>query len=186
MALSNSVSAGAYIAVSECAYQFRFEKWNCPESAFNLNPIDNIATKGTMPYPPHSSIHQSAPLDPPIPQPLPRIGASKSELGRKSVMEHSDYEQKQPQDEWGKISGIHSLKASRIDAYDILTPSKILDDTEDDESIPLLSNFPQKQQLHRKINREAALVRAMTAAGITHTLTKNCSTGDFTNCVCER
>ena len=37
----------------------------------------------------------------------------------------------------------------------------------------------------RQISRETALVRAMTSAGITFTLTKNCSAGDFANCVCD-
>ena len=180
MALSNSVSAGAYIAVSECAYQFRFEKWNCPESAFNLNPIDHIAAKGTLPHPPHTSRNAFTPTDPPIPYPLPRIGGLKSELGGESDMHLSGYDQKETHDENSEA------RKTRVDAYEILDPLKRLGNIDHDKGIPLNSNVPHEQQPSRKINREAALVRAMTAAGITHTLTKNCSTGDFTNCVCER
>jgi hypothetical protein len=34
-------------------------------------------------------------------------------------------------------------------------------------------------------NRETAFMQAMHAAGITHTLTKNCSNGDFADCGCD-
>ena len=33
--------------------------------------------------------------------------------------------------------------------------------------------------------RESAFVHAITSAGIVHTLTKNCSSGDFDNCGCD-
>ncbi len=39
--------------------------------------------------------------------------------------------------------------------------------------------------LPRVSNRETAFVHAITAAGITHTLTRNCSRGDFADCVCD-
>ena len=81
MALSHSVTVGAYAAVYECSRQFKYERWNCPASAFFLN--------GTV-------------------------------------------------------------------------------------------TLPQSTE----ISRETALVRAMTSAGIAFTLTKNCSAGDFADCVC--
>ena len=34
-------------------------------------------------------------------------------------------------------------------------------------------------------NRESAFVEAVTSAAITHTLTKNCSTGEFSDCGCD-
>ena len=34
-------------------------------------------------------------------------------------------------------------------------------------------------------NRETAFVEAVTSAAITHTLTKNCSTGEFSDCGCD-
>ena len=34
-------------------------------------------------------------------------------------------------------------------------------------------------------NRETAFIEAVTSAAITHTLTKNCSTGEFTDCGCD-
>ena len=34
-------------------------------------------------------------------------------------------------------------------------------------------------------NRETAFIEAITSAAITHTLTKNCSTGEFTDCGCD-
>ena len=33
--------------------------------------------------------------------------------------------------------------------------------------------------------RESAFIHAITSAGIVHTLTKNCSSGDFDNCGCD-
>ena len=78
----------------------------------------------------------------------------------------------------------NDLKNSNIDAYDFLHPSieqKEFDHTHNDEP-----DLDYQYKNNRAINREAALVRAMTSAGITHTLTKNCSTGDFTNGVCDR
>ena len=120
--MSNSVSAGAYIAVSECAYQFRFEKWNCPESAFNLNPVGNhISNKGTSPHPP-SRISLS--LDPFIPQPLARIGSLKLELDDKSAMQLSDYKSLGNKD---KSTKAHSIEESHVDTFDILNPPKIFD-----------------------------------------------------------
>ena len=159
--------------MSECAYQFRFEKWNCPESAFNLNPVESLTRKGTSLNPP-SRLTTS--LDPVIPNPLARIGSSKPE--KDSIM--SVLHQK------SKISGkTNEVENLSVDAYEILRPSIGHRDFQ-----PTLSdNFDQnthKNKNDRPINREAALVRAMTSAGITHTLTKNCSTGDFTNCVCDR
>ena len=163
VALSNSVSAGAYIAVYECAFQFRFEKWNCPESAFNLNPINN---KGT-------SIHTSTrrfPV-PSIPQPSPRIGGLESDLDYQSAMYPTKYK-----DKIENPVGIYGLLQ---DAAEISKSTE----NGNKENVPILN---QDLENHSKINRETALVRAMTSAGITHTLTKNCSTGDFTNCVCDR
>ena len=78
----------------------------------------------------------------------------------------------------------NDLKNSNIEAYDIVHPSieqKKFDINHNDK---FDTDYQYKN--NRAINREAALVRAMTSAGITHTLTKNCSTGDFTNCVCDR
>ena len=59
------------------------------------------------------------------------------------------------------------------------------------------SNFPNKGKHLKKIiwapkfklfcrqtNRETAFVHAIMAAGITHTLTLNCSRGDFEDCLC--
>ena len=180
MALSNSVSAGAYIAVSECAYQFRFEKWNCPESAFNLNPVEPFVNKGTSVHLPYSTKRLPSPLhDPLIPKPLPRIGGLKSIVDEKSEMHLSSFSDKSNDDK----------EASRVDAYELLAPlkrSKDAKDDDDDEGETDDSEYFQDPQIQRQINSETALVRAMTAAGITHTLTKNCSTGDFTNCVCDR
>ena len=34
-------------------------------------------------------------------------------------------------------------------------------------------------------NRETAFIEAVTSAAITHTLTKNCSSGEFTDCGCD-
>ena len=38
---------------------------------------------------------------------------------------------------------------------------------------------------YRQTNRETAFVHAIVAAGITHTLTKNCSRGDIPDCFCD-
>ena len=35
------------------------------------------------------------------------------------------------------------------------------------------------------VNRERAFVHAIVAAGIAHTLTKNCTAGDFGECGCD-
>ena len=163
VALSNSVSAGAYIAVSECAFQFRFEKWNCPESAFNLNPI---TSKGTST---HTSTRRF-PV-PSIPQPSARIGGLKSDLDYQSAIYATKYK-----DKIETAVGIDGL------LQDTAEMSKSTEKG-NKENVPMPN---QDQENHSKINRETALVRAMTSAGITHTLTKNCSTGDFTNCVCDR
>ena len=37
----------------------------------------------------------------------------------------------------------------------------------------------------RETNRETAFVHAIMSAGITHTLTRNCSRGDFEDCICD-
>jgi len=100
LALSDSVTVGAYAAVTECSKQFKYERWNCPTTAFLIRP-------GSSP---------------------PSIGGS--------------------------------------GAADVPTATATLDD----DSL---------------LNREAALVRAFTSAGITFTLTKNCSAGDFANCLCD-
>ena len=92
LALSNSVTVGAYAAVKECANQFKYDRWNCPASAFLVRPA---APSG----------------------------------GKKGERESE----------------------------------------EDNETM----------------TREASLVRAFTSAGITFTLTKNCSAGDFANCLCD-
>lgn len=34
-------------------------------------------------------------------------------------------------------------------------------------------------------NRETAFIEAVTSAAITHTLTKNCSSGEFSDCGCD-
>jgi len=93
LALSNSVTVGAYAAVKECANQFKYDRWNCPASAFLVRPA---APSG----------------------------------GKKAERESEE---------------------------------------EDNETM----------------TREASLVRAFTSAGITFTLTKNCSAGDFANCLCD-
>ena len=93
LALSNSVTVGAYAAVKECANQFKYNRWNCPASAFLVRPA---APSG----------------------------------GKKAERESEE---------------------------------------EDNETM----------------TREASLVRAFTSAGITFTLTKNCSAGDFANCLCD-
>lgn len=95
LALSDSVTVGAYAAVTECSKQFKYERWNCPTTAFLIRP-------GSSP---------------------PSIGGSPAASA-----------------------------------------------TNGDDSL---------------LNREAALVRAFTSAGITFTLTKNCSAGDFANCLCD-
>lgn len=120
MALSNSVTVGAYTAVRECAKQFRYDRWNCPMSSFFLNPNDDRNTTTTTK---------------------------------------------------------RSLPFARI------TPSTLLslEDLKNTSSVALLNGL----KADRQISRETALVRAMTSAGITFTLTKNCSTGDFANCVCD-
>ena len=38
----------------------------------------------------------------------------------------------------------------------------------------------------RDSNRETAFVHAIVSAGIAHTVTRNCSRGDFADCVCDR
>ena len=158
--------------MSECAYQFRFDKWNCPESAFNLNPVTN---KGTSSHPPSRQ-------NPLIPEPSARIGSLKLNLDDKSAMHLSGYKYK------GRKDKPSSMKDSRVDAFDILNPSNPFKSTSNanhDEANDYDLQANDHQNI-RQINRELALVRAMTSAGITHTLTKNCSTGDFTNCVCDR
>ena len=99
LALSDSVTVGAYAAVTECSKQFKYERWNCPTSAFLIRPS-----------PPSLS---------------------------------------------GSTSAAAPTAASAAVNHEGL------------------------------LNREAALVRAFTSAGITFTLTKNCSAGDFANCLCD-
>ena len=101
-----------------------------------------------------------------------------------SVLNHND-----------KSSGITNVDESLdVDDYELLRPSikhKQFKNTHDkntksDLNINYQPAYSYHNENNKPINREAALVRAMTSAGITHTLTKNCSTGDFTNCVCDR
>ena len=134
--------------------------------------MESFARSGTSLNPPTRDITS---LDPLIPQPLARIGNTKTE--KKSIMSVANNKLKH---------GVktNDLKNSNIDAYDILHPS--LEQREFDQTHHDKSDLDYQYKNNRAINREAALVRAMTSAGITHTLTKNCSTGDFTNCVCDR
>ena len=108
---------------------------------------------------------------PSIPQPSARIGGLESDLDYQSAMYPTKYKDK---------------SETPVDAYSLLQDTATISknaETGNKEFVPMPN---QDLENHSKINRETALVRAMTSAGITHTLTKNCSTGDFTNCVCDR
>jgi len=102
LALSDSVTVGAFAAVTECSKQFKYERWNCPASAFLIRPGSKAA-------------------------------AAAAAVNGQSHEESSSF----------------------------------------------------KESSESGMNREAALVRAFTSAGITFTLTKNCSAGDFANCLCD-
>ena len=108
---------------------------------------------------------------PSIPQPSARIGGLESDLDYQSAMYPTKYKDKgeTPVGTYGLLENAAKISKSTENIYK--------------ESVPMPN---QDLENHSKINRETALVRAMTSAGITHTLTKNCSTGDFTNCVCDR
>ena len=108
---------------------------------------------------------------PSIPQPSARIGGLESDLDYQSAMYPTKYKDK---------------IETRVGIYGLLQDTAKISQSTDNgnkENVPMPN---QDLENHSKINRETALVRAMTSAGITHTLTKNCSTGDFTNCVCDR
>lgn len=45
--------------------------------------------------------------------------------------------------------------------------------------------LPDWKHVRRPMTRETAFVHAITSAGIAYTLTKNCSSGDFPDCVCD-
>lgn len=104
-ALSQSVTSAAHIAIRECGFQFKYEKWNCPKKAFF--PMREH-------YPHHGN-------------------------GSSSTSELFIYR------------GHHATSA----------------------------------QLKRPSNKETAFVHAITAAGIAHTLIKNCSAGEFDDCGCD-
>ena len=144
--------------------------------------MDSFRNKGTSTDPPTRLV---TPLDPFIPKPLARIGNSKkAEKMTMSVLNHKE-----------KSSGIATVEENTdADAYSLTRPSithKPFQNAYDkepqsDPNVNYQPSYDYHNEHNRPINREAALVRAMTSAGITHTLTKNCSTGDFTNCVCDR
>jgi hypothetical protein len=54
-----------------------------------------------------------------------------------------------------------------------------------DSEADLLQRLPDWRGVRRQTTRETAFVHAIMSAGITHTLTKNCSSGDFPDCVCD-
>jgi hypothetical protein len=48
LALTRSVSAGAYTAIAECGQQFKYETWSCPEEAFYLNDARRAGQIGQL------------------------------------------------------------------------------------------------------------------------------------------
>ena len=143
-----------------------------------------MATSGTQPNMPFTYNTPITAAVPPIPQPSPRIGSFNLQYGQKSTMYLRDDIKKERDDKQGVDLKTHQpIMKSGSDASELLDPLLHRLQTADSTTKPKLH---LDEQVPRTINRETALVRAMTAAGITHTLTKNCSTGDFANCVCDR
>ena len=108
---------------------------------------------------------------PSIPQPSARIAGLESDVDYQSAMYPAKYKDKSETPVGGYALFQDTAEMSKST------------EKSNKETVPMPN---QDLENHSKINRETALVRAMTSAGITHTLTKNCSTGDFTNCVCDR
>jgi len=72
--------------------------------------------------------------------------------------------------------------AKIVDLDESMDEDLILEESEHQrpsQKLPLWKN------VDRPTTKETAFVHAITAAGIAYTLTKNCSTGDFPDCVCD-
>eukprot|EP00095_Tigriopus_kingsejongensis_P009281 maker-scaffold175_size286436-snap-gene-0.10 protein:Tk09281 transcript:maker-scaffold175_size286436-snap-gene-0.10-mRNA-1 annotation:"protein wnt-8b isoform x1" len=132
--LSMSVSAGANIAIKECTYQFRFDKWNCPRQAF-ISPKANDFITGISPQ---------------------------NDLG----LQFPTLEVAQLR------SGKRSLGSNEVHPK-VEAPMEVMGD------------LIMSPHLRKPANRETAFIHAITAAGITHTLIKNCTNGEFGDCGCD-
>ena len=145
--LSESVTAAAHIAIEECAFQLRYEKWNCPKRAF---------------FPAHSTAHIS----------------HDSAHGHA----HPYLSLYFPRTHWG-VPEERAIASTNATAERSMRSHATFDKEAAAER--LLRSRATSAVLERPSNRETAFVHAVTAAGITHTLIRNCSAGSFDECACD-
>jgi hypothetical protein len=155
LALSKSVSAGAYEAIAECKHQFRYETWSCPEQAFFLEDRSirshdvGLLTNAYVTTATRNRDQVKVGIE---------SDFSSVRLGNNRRERNSNVRKR-----------IGRNRAPKVG-------------TEAADPQVKAGNSPKKPLGGTK---ETAFVHAITAAGITHTLTKNCSTGDFPDCVCD-
>ena len=202
LALTRSVSSGAYTAIAECRQQFRYETWSCPEEAFYLNEaaanarkisvagkdfernnnvlLNNNDNNGQRPtYKTSRSLKFKALRK----NNNRRRSNNDQDENRNNFTNNNNNNNGENNNNNNKNSNnqIQRRKArKRVGKHHEAVSAAVTAASEDNGQL-----LPDWKGIRRPTTRETAFVHAITAAGITHTLTKNCSGGDFPDCVCD-
>ena len=200
------MSAGAYTAIAECGHQFKYETWSCPEEAFYLNDarkpgagqfgLDKEGERNNHLILIDDNSNSNSNNN------NKKIFKTSRSLKFKALRKGGNKRPRVRNQDDGDDNVNGNVNAgnnrnnnnnNQIRRRKARTRTAKLHDADNDADIALIDasdddlvkRLPDWRGIRRPTTREAAFVHAIMSAGITHTLTKNCSSGDFPDCVCD-
>ena len=185
MALTRSVTAGALTAIAECAQQFRYETWSCPEQAFYQNEAVVSAKKMTN----NNNNNNNNLFNEDNGKKTFKQGRS---LKFKALKKNGNRRRPKSNEELNNNNSNNNKNDNSNNQIRRRNARKRNGKNHEDgivlgnsEENIIRRSSDMKTVIPRATTRETAFVHAITAAGIAHTLTKNCSGGDFPGCTCD-